>query len=86
MSQQLHLDADLEFSVELPGDRTVTGQLAGSGTALSLTVSDPFAFAGRSDSTAIRLLAQSLAEHGVSITVVAPSGPLVTLGAPRPVR
>ena len=84
MSQQLHLDADLEFSVELPGDRTVTGQLTGSGTALSLRVSDPFAFAGRSDSVVIRHLAQSLAEHGVAVTVVTPAGPLVTLGARRP--
>jgi hypothetical protein len=83
MPQQIHLDADLAFSVELPGDRTVTGQLAGSGTALSLSVSDPFAFAGRSDSLTVRFLARSLAAHGVSVTVVTPSGPLVTLGASR---
>ena len=84
MGQQLLLDADLSFSVELPGDRSVTGRLSGSGSALSVTVSDPLAFAGRKDSPAVRLLAQALADAGVAVTVVAPSGPLVTLGAPRP--
>lgn len=83
MSQQIHLDADLAFSVELPGDHTVTGRLTGSGTALSLTLSDPFAFAGRNDSLVIRPLARALAERGVSVTLVTPAGPLVTLGASR---
>ena len=82
----MEVDADLGFSVELPGERTVTGQLTGSGSALTLTVSDPFAFAGRRDSAAIRLAAKALADQGVAVTVVAPSGPIVTLGARRPPR
>jgi Inner membrane component of T3SS, cytoplasmic domain len=79
----LSIDADLEFSVEVPGDRTVSGVLTGSGTALELTVSDPLVFAGRSDARAVRGIATALAARGVSLTVVAPSGPLVTLGAPH---
>jgi hypothetical protein len=82
-SPELSIEADLRFSVELPGERTVGGVLTGSGTALELTVSDPLVFAGRGDAHAVRGIATALAARGVSVTVVAPSGPLVTLGAPR---
>lgn len=82
-SPGLAVDAHLDFSVELPGDRSVTGTLRGSGAVLELTVSDPFVFAGRSDARAVRGLAEVLAAQGLSVTVVAPSGPLVTLGAPH---
>jgi hypothetical protein len=82
-SPSLSIEADLAFSVEVPGDRTVNGVLTGSGTALELTVSDPLAFAGRSDARAVRGIAAALAARGLSLTVVAPSGPLVTLGAPH---
>ena len=83
MAPTVTVDADLEFSLELPGRRAVTGTLTGSGTALELRVSDPFVFAGRRDSRAVRGLAESLAGRGLTVTVVVPSGPLVTLGAPR---
>lgn len=83
---RLNVDADLGFSLEVPGDPPVTGRLTGSGEALTLTVSDPLAFAGRRDTPAIRLAAQTLAQQGVAVTVVAPSGPIVTLGAHRPPR
>jgi hypothetical protein len=82
-SRSLSIDADLAFSVDVPGDRTVNGVLTGSGTALELTVSDPLVFAGRSDARDVRGIAAALAARGVSLTVVAPSGPLVTLGAPH---
>jgi hypothetical protein len=80
---ELSLDADLEFSLTLPDDRTVVGALTGSGAALELTVSDPLLFAGRRDARAVRGIAETLAARGVSVTVVSPSGPLVTLGAPH---
>ena len=83
MTRQTLLEADLDFSVDLPGDRLVTGRLVGSGTSLTLTVSDPFVFAGRGDAAAIGHLAAALAARGLSVTVTAPSGPLVTLGAAR---
>jgi hypothetical protein len=83
MATDLTVDVDLEFSVDIPGSRTVTGSLTGSGKALELRVSDPFLVAGRSDSRAIRGLAQALAGRGVSVSVVSTSGPLVTLGASR---
>jgi len=82
-SLALSVDADLIFSVEVPGDRTVVGALTGTGDTLELSVSDPFVFAGRSDARAVRGIADALAARGLSITVVAPSGPLVTLGAPH---
>lgn len=83
MTTQLDVDADLEFSVSIPGSPTVTGALTGSGSSLELRISHPFLFAGRSDSGAIRGLAKALADRGLSMRVVAPSGPLATLGAAR---
>ena len=79
----LTVDADLHFSASMPGAREVTGHLTGSGTSLTVRVSDPFVFAGRPDAEAIRGLAEGLAHGGLTVTVVGPSGPLVTLGAPR---
>ena len=83
MSTDLTIDADLEFTLDLPGSRTVRGSLTGSGKNLQLRVSDPFLFAGRSDASAVRGIADGLASQGVSLSVVAPAGPLVTLGVPR---
>jgi hypothetical protein len=79
----LSVDADLEFSLSTSEDRTVHGRLTGSGTALRLAVSDPSVFAGRSDARTVRGFAEALAAGGLQVTVVADSGPLVTLGAPR---
>lgn len=83
MPTDLMVEADLVFSLDLPGARTVRGSLTGSGKHLQLRVSDPFLFAGSSDASAVRGIADGLARHGVSVTVVAPAGPLVTLGVPR---
>lgn len=83
MPTDLTVDADLEFTLDLPGARTVSGSLTGSGKHLQLRVSDPFLFAGRSDASAVRGIADGLARHGISLTVVAPAGLLVTLGVPR---
>jgi hypothetical protein len=83
MSTDLTIDADLEFTLDLPGSRTVRGSLTGSGKHLQLRVSDPFVFAGRSDASAVRGIADGLARQGVSLIVVAPAGPLVKLGVPR---
>ncbi|MGZ5404302.1 MAG: hypothetical protein ACXWDL_06600, partial [Nocardioides sp.] len=83
MSTDLTVDADLQFTLELPGTRTVSGSLTGSRNCLQLRVSDPFLFAGRSDAAAVRGVADGLARLGISLTVVAPAGPLVTLGVPR---
>ncbi len=83
MVTDLSIDAELEFSVDIPGARTVSGMLTGSGKQLDLQVSDPFLFAGRSDSGAIRGLADLLADRGLSLSVHTSSGPLVTLGTGR---
>lgn len=81
MATHLSVDANLTFSVEIPGSSSVTGTLTGSGTALELRVSHASFFSGPTDSGAIRGLAEGLADRGLSIGVVTPSGPLVTLGA-----
>ncbi len=83
MTMALSVDADLDFSIDIPGSGKVTGSLTGSGTRLQLQVSDPFLFAGRRDAGAIRALADGLAARNLSLTVVTPAGPLVTLGGTR---
>lgn len=83
MAADLAVDADLDFTLDLPGARTVRGSLTGSGKHLQLRVSHPFLFAGRSDASAVRGIADGLARQGISLTVVAQTGPLVTLGVPR---
>ncbi len=83
MTAQLDVVADLEFHVDVPGREPVDGTLRGSGRNLELRVSDPGAFAGRADSAAVKGFAQSLAQRGLTVTVVAGESPLVTLGATR---
>lgn len=83
MAVDLTIDAHLEFSVDIQGSQTVTGVLTGSGKTLELRVSNPSLFAGATDSSVIRGLAQGLAGKDVLLSVIAPSGPLVTLGAAR---
>ncbi|MDX6309272.1 MAG: hypothetical protein QOI06_2318 [Nocardioidaceae bacterium] len=83
MATQLTFDADLQFSVDIPGSPPVTGTLTGSGTALELRVSSPAMFTGRSDAGALRGLAQALADKGLAISVVSPAGPVATLGVER---
>ncbi len=77
------IDADLEFSLDLPGAGLVSGTLTGSGHHLELRISDPFLFAGKTDASAVRGIAAGLARRDLTLTVVAPRGPLVTLGVPR---
>lgn len=83
MPIHLTVDADLEFTLDLSGARSVRGSLTGSGKHLQLRVSDPFLFAGKTDASAVRGISDGLARQGVSLTVVSPAGPLVTLGVPR---
>jgi FHA domain len=83
MPAVLTVDADLHFSVDIPGSPTVTGSLTGSGKKLELRVNNPALFAGRADSAVIKGVARALAERGLSVSVVSSSGPLVTLGATR---
>lgn len=83
MSADLTVEADLQFSFDIPGSPTVTGSLTGSSRTLELRVSDPSLFAGRADSAVIRGIARALAERGLSVSVASSSGPLVTLGVSR---
>jgi len=83
MSVEVTVDANLEFSLEIAGSRALSGVLTGSGKRMELRVSDPIPFAGRSDASALRGLAKALAGQGLLLSVIAPSGPLVTLGAAR---
>ncbi len=83
MSLETVVAADLSFTVSLAGGETVEGRLSGSESALDLEVSDPGLLAGRSDTGMVRQLAAVLAAHDVTVRLVLPSGPAVTLGARR---
>lgn len=78
------VDADVCFRVDTPGHPPVTGQLEGRGSALTLRVSDPAAFAGGADASGLRRIAAELAGLGISVQVRdADDVPLVSLGAVR---
>lgn len=84
MGSRAHVDADLCFRVEVEGRSPVTGQLTGSGSDLTLQVSDPAAFAGGSDAAPLRRLALELADVGLRVRVADADGvSLLRLGAVR---
>lgn len=80
MSTRISVDADLEFTLDLPGRAPVAGHLRGSGQSLELHVDAPETFAGRADSDAIRQLARRLAGFGVTVRVMSGGAELLALG------
>ncbi len=83
MPTDVSFDADLRFSVSVPGHTPVAGTLVGRGRRLELRLDDPVAFAGRGDSGAVRAVAELLAGYGVTVSVIAEERPLVEFGATR---
>jgi hypothetical protein len=82
--RRTRVEADLRFSVEVPDHDTVTGSLTGRGSDLTLTVSDPAAFAGGADASALRRVALELADLGVVVRVCDRDGVrLVSVGDVR---
>lgn len=78
------VDADLWFSVTVAGREPICGSLVGSGSDLTLTVSDPAAFAGSGDAVTLRRVADELAAAGLRLRVTDPSGTaLLVLGSVR---
>lgn len=78
------VQADLRFSVDLPGRSPVTGELTGHGSDLSLTVSEPATFAGSGDAAMLRRVALELADAGLVLRVRGSDGEtLVSLGRVR---
>lgn len=63
------VEADLFFSVEVPGAASVSGSLEGRGSDLVLKVSDPAAFAGSGDAAGLRRLAGELSRLGLTVEV-----------------
>jgi hypothetical protein len=79
------VQADLTFSVDVPGEAPVTGSLEGAGSRLVLRVSDPAAFAGGADAAGLRRVADELHRLGVAVQVRdSRDVPLLTMGAVRP--
>src|SRR4051794_11592196 len=72
------VEADVTFSVSVPGGRRMSGTLRGSGSHLSLVVSDPRLLGGTGAAPA-HALAAELAEQGLRLSIGS-DRPLVTLG------
>lgn len=84
MSTEVSFDADLRFSVSVPGHGPVAGSLVGRGRRLELRLDDAVAFAGRGDSAAVRAVAEVLAGYGVTVSVIAQERTLLEFGATNP--
>jgi hypothetical protein len=83
MSRTL-VQADLCFSVDVPGAASVSGSLEGTGSDLVLKVSDPAAFAGSDDAASLRRLAGELSRLGLTVQVRDRRDvPLLTMGDVR---
>ena len=75
------VEADVCFSIEVPDRESVTGSLTGSGSHLTLRVSDPAVFAGGADAGHVRRIALELADVGLVLRVAdADDRSLVVLG------
>lgn len=83
MPTEVSFDADLSFSVTVPGHPPVGGTLTGRGRSLELRLDDAVAFAGRGDAGAVRTIAEALAGYGVTVRVIAADRPLLEFGATR---
>ncbi|KQY56784.1 MULTISPECIES: FHA domain-containing protein [unclassified Nocardioides] len=83
MPTRLKIAADLGFTIERPGGRTVHGRLHGEGSRLRLEVDHPEAFATRADAVGLASLAAGLAKRGLVIDVTRGSRILLSLGAVR---
>lgn len=84
MSLRTRVDADLCFAVQVPGEEPVHGSIEGRGSLLTLTVSDPSAFAAPGDAETLRRLADGLASRGLQVAVRDQQGRhLLTMGAVR---
>lgn len=80
MTRRLSIQADLNFSVEVPGQEAVHGLLRGSGSRLVLAVDRPEVFASRADSDAVNAMAEALAQRGLIVEVRHDDTHLVTMG------
>lgn len=81
MPTDVSFEADLRFSVSVPGHGDVAGTLVGHGRRLELRLDNPVAFAGRGDARAVRAVAEVLAGYGITVSVIAGERPLLELGA-----
>ncbi|WP_193613505.1 FHA domain-containing protein [Nocardioides lijunqiniae] len=75
------LEADLEVTLDRPGEPPVHGRLRGSGSRLTLELDDPGVFAGTADAAAVRGVAETLAAQGIVLSVERDGERLVLLGA-----
>lgn len=82
--RRTRVEADLRFVVEVPDRTPVRGRVVGVGSELTLTLSDPSAFAGGADAASLRRLAGELSDLGLVVRIRDEHGArLVALGDVR---
>ncbi|KQX75768.1 hypothetical protein ASD10_11635 [Aeromicrobium sp. Root472D3] len=86
MTAVLHLEADLTFDIEVPGEGgrpggSLHGTVTASGNHVVITSDDIMSVAGQPSRDAVRGVAAELARLGLAVEVVGPDGSIVTLGA-----
>jgi hypothetical protein len=88
MAPVMHLEADLTFDIEVPGqDGRPGGHLHGtvkaSGNQVRIHSDDIMAVAGQPSRDAVRGMADELARLGLAVEIAGPDGTIVTMGAVR---
>lgn len=84
----MRFDIDLEFSAHLPAEdgresATVNGSIKAAGSEIHVRTDNAelFRLGSRRNLSAVRELADSLASHGIVVTVTVPEGTIVSMGA-----
>jgi hypothetical protein len=85
---RVRVEADLTFSVSRTGGGhgdhgQVRGSVRADGSRVSVLVDDVAALPGTGDRRTLALLAEGLAERGLTLSVAGPAGPVATVGAVR---
>jgi hypothetical protein len=83
----IRIESDLTFSVEQPttdGDiQRLHGTIKADGTRIEVRTDAIPAVSTRTATTSLRRVAANLSRRGLSLSVIGPDGPLMTLGAVR---
>lgn len=87
------ISSDLTFSVAIPGRETATGRICAHGATVTVATSDPAVVweaalgapaggpGGRGGPAALRVVADHLADQGVTVSVTGPGGRVASVGA-----
>ncbi len=76
----VQVSADVSFSVELPGERAMTGRLTGHGSRLEVRVDEVAMTPGSGGAGELRRMASAIAAWGLTVVVVVGDVVLLEIG------